>query len=939
MKLFFLNTLKQYSFVLCCFLFTASNVMSQAYCYINEVIVKPGTSSIGPQNQSLWYPGGSPFGSEGIELYNPSCAVLNISHWIIVFHGDNNQQYGVFRFPNGTSIPIGGFLTLGADGTSVNNVAPDVATSSDMILSSYSSTYFLHADVSRLYLDNNRGYVALYNESGVPMDCVYWHGTASGEGPGSWAESNSSQVWFTALGTGISNALIPPGDLGAPAVFSLPGPGSASLDAKKRCAGYLANAGVASAQNVGNGQPTIQRIENITYGSNNAGNAIIGCGTTCNATGNLIVYSNYDGGILTINVDQNIPNLKVGICTYEPIQVTFTGPFVGNITQVVYAGMNSNQNNNNCGLGNFPTSITGVPAAIVSINPPMNPPPVGYTPAHGNGSGPWGGGMLGVAGLCDTTVNAGGGNTPDEVVYYFLNATGGTLLFHQTQYACWLNETLNVTAAGNCCILPPVSNPCPTISVSNTSQTNVLCFGNTTGAATVNATGGSAAYTYTWSPGNLIGASQSNLAAGTYTINVVDGNNCPGSATAIITQPSSALSVSISSNPTNCGTSTGTATATPSGGTGSYTYSWSPSGGSSAVANNLGFGPYIVAVTDANLCQVTGNVTITTIGGPTVTLQSSTDVTCFNGANGTAAVSVTGGTGAYTYLWTPSGGVAASASNLTAGNYTATVTDAAGCSSSLSVIIGGPTQILINETVTDIICGSTDGQITTSVSGGSGTYTYAWTPNGETSSSITNLSAGTYGLTVTDSDGCSMTESYIVAITGSLTILATPVSTIIQQGQSVQLSAAGGTAYTWIPSNGLSCTDCANPIATPSLTTIYTVTGTDASGCAGSADVTIVVQVICGEVFVPTIFAPSDGGAAANNKLCVFGNCIAELNYAVYNRWGEKVFETTNVDLNECWDGTYKDKPLNTGVFVYKLLVTLIDGTQVEESGNVTLIR
>ncbi len=86
---------------------------------------------------------------------------------------------------------------------------------------------------------------------------------------------------------------------------------------------------------------------------------------TCDSTGNLIIYSNYDGGILTINLDQNIPNLKVGICTYEPVQVSFTGAFVGNITQVIYAGFNSTQNNNNCGQGNFITSISGVPTLVL----------------------------------------------------------------------------------------------------------------------------------------------------------------------------------------------------------------------------------------------------------------------------------------------------------------------------------------------------------------------------------------------------------------------------------------------------------------------------------------------------------------------------------------------------------------------------------------------
>lgn len=178
-------------------------------------------------------------------------------------------------------------------------------------------------------------------------------------------------------------------------------------------------------------------------------------GQICNPNGNLIIYSNYDGGILTINVDQDIPNLYIGISTYEPIQVDFTGPFVGNVAGVIYAGFNSAQGNNNCGLGDFTTSITGVPASIVSINAPQQPPPVGYTPAHGNGAGPWGGIMIGSAGACDTINDAGGVNTPDEIVFFFENAFSAELLQHYTQYQCWQNETVNVSDGGTCCIQPP----------------------------------------------------------------------------------------------------------------------------------------------------------------------------------------------------------------------------------------------------------------------------------------------------------------------------------------------------------------------------------------------------------------------------------------------------------------------------------------------------
>jgi hypothetical protein len=87
---------------------------------------------------------------------------------------------------------------------------------------------------------------------------------------------------------------------------------------------------------------------------------LLGTAQVCDPAGNLFLVSNYDGGIVTINVDEDIPNLVIGISTYEPVQVTITGPFATNVVQVLYAGMNSSQNNNNCGQGNFTTSIVGV---------------------------------------------------------------------------------------------------------------------------------------------------------------------------------------------------------------------------------------------------------------------------------------------------------------------------------------------------------------------------------------------------------------------------------------------------------------------------------------------------------------------------------------------------------------------------------------------------
>ena len=102
----------------------------------------------------------------------------------------------------------------------------------------------------------------------------------------------------------------------------------------------------------------------------------------CDPTGNWILFANYDGGNLNIVVDQNIPNLKIGICTYEPVNVTFSGPFVNSVTEVLYAGFNSAQNNNNCSFPITTSSFTGINPAILTVN--VAPPVTIISPPNPN---------------------------------------------------------------------------------------------------------------------------------------------------------------------------------------------------------------------------------------------------------------------------------------------------------------------------------------------------------------------------------------------------------------------------------------------------------------------------------------------------------------------------------------------------------------------------
>ena len=212
----------------------------------------------------------------------------------------------------------------------------------------------------------------------------------------------------------------------------------------------------------------------------------------CNQNGNVVIYSNYDGGTLNINCDENIPNLKIGISTYEPVIVNITGPFVGNITEVLYAGFNSSQNNNHCGLGNITTSISGVNPSLVQI---LTAPPLGYFPDHQNGQAYQSGLMVGVSGQCDTLYWAGGGNTPDETVAYFINAFGGNLRFHHTSYNCWTTEIYDLTEGGTCCTDPFVNIPSWDITISNDTS---ICNGAFVSPTLLTNTDGVGPFTYAW---------------------------------------------------------------------------------------------------------------------------------------------------------------------------------------------------------------------------------------------------------------------------------------------------------------------------------------------------------------------------------------------------------------------------------------------------------
>jgi gliding motility-associated-like protein len=230
-------------------------------------------------------------------------------------------------------------------------------------------------------------------------------------------------------------------------------------------------------------------------------------------------------------------------------------------------------------------------------------------------------------------------------------------------------------------------------------------------------------------------------------------------------------------------------------------------------------------------------------------------------------------------------------------------------------------------------CAGNDGTATATPTGGTSPYTYLWS-NGQTTPILGALTPGTYSCVITDASGCSITAIGLVTGISNLAPDA-GLTTTITQGQTTMLNGSGGQTYVWSPSSSLSCNTCQNPIASPTVTTTYTLTVSDSLGCTQFDTVTVFVDILCGEVFVPNAFSPNGDGQ--NDLLYVRGACIATVEFSVYNRLGEKVFSTTDPSIG--WDGVWRGVPCENAVFTYVVKGTLLDGTEISEKGNVTLVK
>jgi hypothetical protein len=289
--------------------------------------------------------------------------------------------------------------------------------------------------------------------------------------------------------------------------------------------------------------------------------------------------------------------------------------------------------------------------------------------------------------------------------------------------------TVTISQSATCTATASYEVTQPTAINLTCNKTDVTSNGGADGSASVTAIGGTSPYTYLWNTGETT-ATISNKTAATYTVVVTDNNGCTASCQSVIVQP---IFIVVNSIDVLCfGASTGTIDITASGGTGIYTYDWADITGSSDSEDrtNLAAGTYNITITDSAGNTATETITIAQpTSAITVATTSSTNVLCFDGTTGAINITASGGTGAFTYDWADITGTSNSEdrTNLAAGSYTVTVTDANACTESTMATITQPTAINIVAVKTDVLCfGASTGAIDITVSGGSNFYAYDW---------------------------------------------------------------------------------------------------------------------------------------------------------------------------------------------------------------------
>jgi len=298
----------------------------------------------------------------------------------------------------------------------------------------------------------------------------------------------------------------------------------------------------------------------------------------------------------------------------------------------------------------------------------------------------------------------------------------------------------------------------PAALIITMSHTDVTCNGVCNGTATANVSGGTPPYFYLWNNSQTT-QTATGLCAGNYDVTVTDSSGCTASKSVTISEPT-AITVTETITNSTCGNSDGQIDIIVTGGTPSYSYVWS-NGDTTTSNTGLAAASYGLTVTDSVGCIYTNTYFVNDIGAPTFTIDSVIDASCNSSCDGAIYTGISGGFLPYSFEWNNTA-ITQNITGLCAGNYTGTVTDSVGCIAIVSGIVNEPAVLSVVMSSTDDN-GTGNGTATAAVSGGTSPYSYLWNDSAsQITSTAINLYADTYGVTITDANGCNISDTVVV---------------------------------------------------------------------------------------------------------------------------------------------------------------------------------
>ena len=815
------------------------NLSSQVV--INEVAVKPGSSSTASVDQSMKNCATPTDGREYIELYNTSsCNSADIScYFLATPDGVSSGAGGTFRFPTGTTIPPLGFISIGGPLSS--------ATLKMNAFCSGANSVYLKTSLSRWFIDNSEAYVALYDASGNALDVVYWTFSAG-----------QSNRWNNATYPGLFNAPanIPsiPGTCSN--VASLAGP-SAFPAAIVNYAGAGPNLNTVICRSQDGGSTWIT----------NATPTINACNGTC----------------VIANPFQTSATLTQPSCSLNNGSITITPSPAGAYTYIWSPNVSSTNSATNLAGGTYSISVAlgGCQKdTVITLNTSITPTLSVNSATYCVGN--------------SATLIASGASTYNWNPATGLNTTtGATVTASPT-----VTTTYTITGVTGTCSTTATTtltvNALPVITVNS----GTICAGQQT--LTLTAGGASS---YTWSPATGLSTTSGNTVIAnptittTYTITGTDVNTCTNAINSVVTvNQTPTITVNTA---TVCGGGNATLTAS-----GALTYTWSPATGLSATsgatvtANPTVTTNYTITATDANGCTNIDTTSVFVVTTPTINVNNA--VICLgNSTSLTASGANTFSWNPSTGLSATTGATVTANPTVTT-SYTITGT-AGTCTAYTTATLTVNTLPVIVVNSGTICAGQQTATLTAS---GASSYTWSPSTGLSTTSGTTVIAnptiTTTYTITGIDVNTCTNAINSIVTINQVPAISIASTKDSICSGQNVSLSASGATNYTWMPGGIISSSLNVNPVNTST----YSVIGSNISCTSLVETYTIVVNplpTVTGSV-VPynSLCGANNGGVP---KIVVSGG-TPTYTYQWYNG-STSITNATNDSLNNVGAGTY----------------------------------